>query len=189
MRSIPAERPPDIVDAGPVVLERLVVGHAEGLFRAVSSSWLHLRPWMPWARDEPTMTAQLDYIDRASASWREGTEFPYAVLAGGDLVGTSGLHRRIGPHGLEIGYWLAESATGRGYATAAAGALTSAGLALDGIDVVEIHCDEANDASAAVPRRLGYTLAGIRPHAVEAPGESGRRMIWRTTRGTWTAPG
>ena len=42
------------------------------------------------------------------------------------------------------------------------GALTDAAFALDGIERVEIHCDEANLRSAAVPRRLGYTLAEIR---------------------------
>jgi RimJ/RimL family protein N-acetyltransferase len=48
--------------------------------------------------------------------------------------------------------------TGRGYATACARALTQAGLALCDVVRVEIHTDEANAISAAVPRRLGYRL-------------------------------
>jgi RimJ/RimL family protein N-acetyltransferase len=43
---------------------------------------------------------------------------------------------------------------------------------------VEIHCDEANTASAAIPRKLGYRLDRVIAHEPEAPGESGRRMIW-----------
>jgi RimJ/RimL family protein N-acetyltransferase len=44
----------------------------------------------------------------------------------------------------------------------------------------EIHCDEANQASAAIPRKLGYRLDRIDPHEPEAPGERGRRMVWVT---------
>ena len=77
------------------------------------------------------------------------------------------------PH--EIGYWLRDDATGRGFVTAAAGALTDAGVALDGIERVEIHCDEANVRSAAVPRRLGYRLDRIEPESITAPGDLGGR--------------
>ena len=43
---------------------------------------------------------------------------------------------------------------------------------------MEIHCDEANVRSAAVPRRLGYRLDRIEPDAITSPGELGRMMIW-----------
>jgi RimJ/RimL family protein N-acetyltransferase len=43
---------------------------------------------------------------------------------------------------------------------------------------VEIHCDEANVASRAVPARLGYRLDRIDDVGVTAPGETGRSMIW-----------
>jgi RimJ/RimL family protein N-acetyltransferase len=43
---------------------------------------------------------------------------------------------------------------------------------------VEIHCDEANVRSAAVPRRLGYRLDRIEDDRVSAPGDLGRSMIW-----------
>src|SRR5262249_60537312 len=72
----------------------------------------------------------------------------------------------------------AEAPPRRGFATAAAEALTSAALGLPGVRRVEIHCDEANVASAAIPRKLGYRLDRVVAHEPEAPGESGRRMIW-----------
>ena len=43
---------------------------------------------------------------------------------------------------------------------------------------VEIHCDQANHLSAAVPERLGYRLDRVEPDEIRAPGESGRSMIW-----------
>jgi len=94
------------------------------------------------------------------------------------LVGAIGLHRRVGDAGIEIGYWIAEAQTRRGFGTAAAEALTAVALELPGVRRVEIHCDEANAASAAIPRKLGYRLDRVIAHEPEAPGESGRRMIW-----------
>jgi RimJ/RimL family protein N-acetyltransferase len=96
----------------------------------------------------------------------------------GALVGTIGLHRRVAEDAIEIGYWIAAGQTRRGYGTMAARAATSLAAALPGIRHVEIHCDEANVASAAIPRKLGYRLDRTEPHEPEAPGERGRRLIW-----------
>ena len=41
-----------------------------------------------------------------------------------------------------------------------------------------IVCDETNVASAAVPRKLGFTLDGIVDADRKAPGDSGRDMVW-----------
>jgi RimJ/RimL family protein N-acetyltransferase len=96
----------------------------------------------------------------------------------GEFVGTIGLHRRLADDVMEIGYWTVAGRTRRGYATAAAQAMTHVALALPGARWVEIHCDEANTASAGVPRKLGYRLDRVEQHEREAPGERGRRMIW-----------
>ncbi|HUZ38459.1 MAG TPA: GNAT family N-acetyltransferase [Streptosporangiaceae bacterium] len=117
---------------------------------------------------------------RAERSTGEGDPADTAgwVNRDGALAGAIGLHRRVGDGGIEIGYWIAERYTRRGFATAAAEAITSVALALSGVKRVEIHCDEANTASAAIPRKLGYRLDRIVSHEPEAPGETGRRLIW-----------
>lgn len=90
---------------------------------------------------------------------------------------------RIGPGGLEIGYWVHVAHTGRGVATAAAAAITAAAFTLPGIDRVEIHHDVLNLASGRVPAKLGYTDTGTGPSAAElAPGDSGTSRVWRITR-------
>ena len=97
------------------------------------------------------------------------------------VIGGTGLHPRIGPGALEIGYWVRADRVRRGVATATARLLTIAALGLDGIDRVEIHHDRANLASAAVPRRLGFTFIEERPDEVEAPGEEGIEWVWRAS--------
>jgi hypothetical protein len=40
------------------------------------------------------------------------------------------------------------------------------------------HCDQANAASAAIARKLGYRLDRVERCQPGAPGESGRLMVW-----------
>jgi RimJ/RimL family protein N-acetyltransferase len=116
----------------------------------------------------------------AEEGWEAGTDFGFLLLDSGEteLLGIFGLHRRIGPAGIELGYWLDRTAVGHGYASAAAEALTLAALKLPDIDRVEIHCDEANVRSQRVPERLGYRLDRIEDVEAKAPAELGRSMIW-----------
>jgi RimJ/RimL family protein N-acetyltransferase len=112
--------------------------------------------------------------------WESGISYIYSVLTAdhGTLVGEIGLHRRSGDGSIEIGYWIAGAHSRRGFGTSAAGAVTGVALALPGVRRVEIHCDVANTASAAIPRKLGYRLDRVEVRQPEAPGESGQLMIW-----------
>jgi RimJ/RimL family protein N-acetyltransferase len=173
--------PPEQVDAGLLILRRLRLADTVAIAAAVAASMDHLRPWMPWATpDAADPRTQRIRVAEADEMWAQGTDYIYSVIAaeGGVLTGEIGLHRRLSDGGAEIGYWIAEQQTRRGFGTAAAGALTAVALRLPGVTQVEIHCDEANVASAAIPRKLGYRLDRVIPHEPEAPGESGRRQIW-----------
>lgn len=189
-------RPPEQVAAGPLVLRRVHADDAGAVAVAVGASLEHLRPWMPWATPEAAdLRSQLVRVAEADELWESGTGFIYVMIArdagppgpdapgmikdpDGEFVGTIGLHRRLADDAVEIGYWTVVGKTRRGYATAAAQAMTQVALTLAGTRRVEIHCDEANTASAGVPRKLGYRLDRVEKHEKEAPGEQGRRMIW-----------
>ena len=80
-----------------------------------------------------------------------------------------GLMARIGPGGFEIGYWVHRAYTRRGLATAATAALVEQAFGLPGVDRVEIVHDELNVASAAIPRKLGFTEVGRRPLDLPPP--------------------
>jgi RimJ/RimL family protein N-acetyltransferase len=172
-----------------VVLRRLTGDDAEAVSAAATESLDHLAPWMPWATPEGTsVEAQRQRLLGPASSWTTGSDYEYGIfLPDGLLVGGCGLHRRIGPSALEIGYWVHVDHTRVGIATATAGALTATGYALRGIERMEIHCDEANVASAAVPPKLGYRLTGRLDHEPEAPGEVGTRLIWVQYRREWEA--
>ncbi len=175
--------PPETLSYAAVSLRRWRAGDAELCFRLVTESLEHLRPWMPWAANEYGLAAAREYLDRCEADWAAGTAFQYLIQVGGSPAGSAGLMARIGPGGLEIGYWVHPAFTGRGVATSASAALTEAAFGLPDIDRVEIQHDELNLASGRVPAKLGYQHVGTRESSFErAPGESGMSKVWRITR-------
>jgi RimJ/RimL family protein N-acetyltransferase len=109
-------------------------------------------------RGEPVLTGQLGKAPNARARTDVGQSNRLGRSA--SVVGGCGLHRRRAEC-LEIGYWVGSDRHRRGYATAAAQCLTDSGFAcVDGVARIEIRMDRANVASAGVPAKLGYELAG-----------------------------
>jgi RimJ/RimL family protein N-acetyltransferase len=181
LRRRPFARPPETIEAGPIVLRRQGIADAPAMTAAVRDSLDHLRPWMPWASpDAATLGAQVRRLRDLAGLWKRGTDFSYSMLEPGDLTvrGVIGLHRRIGPGAIEIGYWVHVAFEGRGYASAAARAATTAAAALSDVERVEIHTDEANGRSAAIPPKLGYRLDRVDVRRPQAPAETGRLQIW-----------
>lgn len=168
-----------------LVLRRWVVGDAEALDAAITESDAHLRPWVTWLDAENLSIEQR----RRSIAEREaggdgdaGGSVLLGMFVGERIAGGCSLTAGADQTGVvEIGYWLHPAYQGHGLATRAARLLTKAALALPGVRAVEIRHDEANTASAGVPRRLGYTLAGTAPNRQPAPADSGIDLIWRRT--------
>lgn len=53
---------------------------------------------------------------------------------------------------------------------------------------MEIHCDAANLASAAIPSKLGYRLLAEKPAPIVTPGQCGRHLYWGVSRREWEGP-
>jgi ribosomal-protein-serine acetyltransferase len=175
-----------IIDAGLVLLRPWAPADVEVMGAAVAESVEHLRPWMAWVQAEPLSTEErLGVIERFAEGHRTGTDLTYGMFVGDEMVGGCGLHTRIGPGTLEVGYWVHPRWTGQGIATAAAAALTDTALTRPGIERVEIHHDRVNHRSGRVPARLGYRLVAEVRRPLQAPGESGVEHQWRTTAAEW----
>jgi RimJ/RimL family protein N-acetyltransferase len=126
---------------------------------AVDSSLDHLRTFMEWAWGAPEPVATMrKRMGEFRDAFRHGDDWIYGLFTrdGSELIGGAGLHRRVGPDALEIGYWLRANRVGQGLATEAAAVLTRLAFERCGVIRVEIHVDPANTASLAVADRLGY---------------------------------
>ncbi|MER6421078.1 GNAT family N-acetyltransferase [Streptomyces sp. NPDC001137] len=182
------EEPSENLSSDRVELRRWRMTDLDALEQAIHESLDHLVPWMPWANNHDRRQT-VDFLARSHDEWETKQAFGYAITSGATVIGSCGLHRRIGAGGLDIGYWIHPRWTGQGLATMAASGLVSQGFQLAGIDRIEIHHDAANSASGAVARRLGFTEIE-RTQAPEgpcAPGEVGIDVVWRMTEDQWRA--
>ncbi|HEY1734565.1 MAG TPA: GNAT family N-acetyltransferase [Acidimicrobiales bacterium] len=169
-----------------ITLRRWVVEDADVLSAVVFANIEHLRPWMPWVADEPvSLATRRRILELWEAGWESGADRHFGIFDGEEAIGSIAAMRRISSGGLEIGYWLDRGHIGRGIATAATRCVTTAALAEPGVVRVRIHHDKANEASAGVPRRLGFTLIEEVAEEVAAPGECGVSWHWEMTASRW----
>lgn len=177
-----APHPPYRIETGRTVVRCYQPTDGRLLKEAIDESIEHLKPWMPWVEGEPKpLEEKINLCRSFRARFDLDEDYIYAILDAKEerLLGGTGLHPRRGPDAFEIGYWIRASATGQGFATEVSRALTHVGLALCGRDRIEIRCDGRNAFSAAIPARLGYTLAATLPRDLrDAEGELRDSQVW-----------
>jgi RimJ/RimL family protein N-acetyltransferase len=149
---------------------------------AIDASVEHVRPWLPFASREPLpLQSKIDLIRHWRSEFDASRDFVYGIFSRDEsrVLGGTGLHTRLGTRVREIGYWIHQDFTRQGYATETAAALTKVAFEVDHVERVEIHCDPNNVHSAAVARKLGYTLdATLRRRALTSAGDPRDTMIW-----------
>jgi RimJ/RimL family protein N-acetyltransferase len=179
---------PDAIDAHPLLLSRWQADDVDDVLEAVLTSFHDLRQWMDWAQTMPSRDEQLEALTAGDAAFEDGTGFGYLFreTSSDALVGGGGVHRRVGPGAVEIGYWVRSDRHNRGYATSAVAALTDAVFDhLADIERIEIHMDRANHASARIPDKLGYQLVRTEQREKRAAAHTGAAFVWQTTRTAW----
>jgi RimJ/RimL family protein N-acetyltransferase len=155
---VPA-RPAYRVETERLVLRCYEPADAPLLNGAVAASREHLEPWMPWASASPdTLPERVARLREWRAEFDRDESYVYGIFDPGEtqVLGSSGLHARVGPNALEVGYWIHVDHVRRGYATEAAAALTRVAFEVNGVERVEVHCAVGNEPSARIPRRLGF---------------------------------
>jgi RimJ/RimL family protein N-acetyltransferase len=133
------------------------------LAESVTESLEHLRPWMPWVYAEPEpFEEKVKRLKRFRGLFDLGQDFIYGIFNADEtkLLGGTGLHTRLGERELEIGYWIHKDYVRQGLTTESTAALVRVAFELLRVHSIEIHCDPGNVASAAIPRKLGFTHEG-----------------------------
>lgn len=176
-----------------IVTERLVIrcwtpADAPLLKVAIDESLDHLRPWMPWASEEPqSVEAKIAILRTWRSKFDSDKDYIYGIFdrAESKVLGGTGLHTHAGPSAREIGYWIHVAHTRQGLATELAAALTRVGFEVDGVGRMEIHCDPLNVASAGVPKKLGYVHEATLRASLWRPADDTFRatMIWTMLKG------
>ena len=177
--------PPSRIETERLVLRSWKESDAPLLKEAVDSSLAHLRAWLPWAVAAPfDLEKTREQVSRFAARFEAEEEFVYGVFNRDEsrVIGGTGLHTRVGPDALEIGYWVRVDETRGGFATELTRALTEVGLRTDGVDRIEIHCDPGNIYSRRVPQGLGFELIEVRDDDLEGGRQT---MVFQMTSALW----
>jgi RimJ/RimL family protein N-acetyltransferase len=153
----------------------------------IEESRVHLSSFLGWAITPASREDDMMRAVQGETMWREGRDAQYVISEVGTVLGMIGLHQRGGPDELEIGYWLAADATGRGIMTEACTVVTTAAFGAPEVEAVEITNDVRNHRSGAVPERLGFRRVGACTSTTYTSHDSGIKVRWRVERAAWTA--
>jgi RimJ/RimL family protein N-acetyltransferase len=132
---------------------------AQGLKDAIDSSLDFLRPWMPWANNEPeTLEKKRERIRNYRTAFFSKKQLTFGIFKTDTkkVIGSIAINWRVRPDVVDFGYWLRADEARQGYATEAVLGCTFAAFRALGSPLAEIYCAPANDRSAAIPARLGY---------------------------------
>lgn len=170
---------PERLDTPRLVLSCAQAGDGPAMNLAVNESLDHLRPWMNWAQQAPTLEQSEAIARRMQVQFLQRQQLAYLVQERGPdgrrgrVIGGAGLHKPDwSVRRFEIGYWLAPRALGRGLATEAVVALSRMAFEQLRARRLEIRTDVRNQASRAVAQRCGYLLEGVlRSEALDMAGE------------------
>ncbi len=136
--------------------------HAPGLFALIDANREHLDRWFPWIETTTTVEHSRDFIRRSLKKFAEGDGFQAGIFSAGDRVGMIGTHYiDWNARTTELGYWLAQSAQGRGIMTRVVAGISRIFFDDYQLQRVEIRCHPDNVRSRAVPERLGFTQEGV----------------------------
>ena len=170
------------VETDRLVLRCWSPGDAPVLRAALDACDAHLRPMIPFMKDEPRSLQQTArWLREIRAAFDLGQMFRYAVFDAKEqkLLCENMLLARVGPGGLEIGYWTHKDAIGRGIANEATCAMIRVAFEIEKVKRVEIMCAPENSASASIPARLGFTHeATLKKRALDSDGEVRDLMVW-----------
>ncbi|WP_431265350.1 GNAT family N-acetyltransferase [Roseateles chitinivorans] len=191
MRVMPADDPllievPERLETARLLLLAPRAGLGPTLNRAVLDAQEHLKPWMPWAHETPTVEQSEAVARRMQAQFLQRQHLAYYLHERepdgrpGRLIGGAGLHtlewtvRRY-----ELGYWIVPTHVGRGLVAEAVVALARMAFGPLRARRLEIRTDSRNAASRAVAERCGFSLEGLlRDDALNVDGQLSDTCIY-----------
>jgi ribosomal-protein-serine acetyltransferase len=133
--------------------------NAQMIFDALNFGRENIGRWLGW---EKYVQRPEDEYDWLKSHENNKEKIAWCIFDGEKFCGAIDVHRihekeRFG----EIGYWLADFATGRGLALRALRLLETELFSDDGLNRIEIRVEPGNERSANVAHRAGYIQEGI----------------------------
>ena len=170
------------IETSRLVLRCYAPNDAQLLLISVNESIEHLKPWLPWVKSEPeTLEDKVAQIRRFRSMFDSDQDHTFGIFDKTEqtLIGSTGLHNRVGSNAREIGYWINVNHIHKGFATEAAAALTKIAFEIENLNRLEIHCDSLNQFSYGVAQKLGFIHeATLKERFLDDQEQPRNKMIW-----------
>ena len=150
--------------SGSVLLRPFVAEDAPHLYEAARESIDPLCEWMTWCRPEYSLQDSERFIIQAAEDWAKGERYSFAIMdtSDGTFLGSAGINHLNRTHGFaNLGYWVRNSKTRRGVATAATMQIARFALGQLGLNRLELLIPADNLASQRVAQKAGAKFEGL----------------------------
>jgi ribosomal-protein-serine acetyltransferase len=169
-----------------VELRLLEERHTSAAFALMDQDRDYLRQWLAFV---DTTCAEEDWrkFIRASLQQFAANEgFAAGIWRGEQFLGVIGTRKIDWLNGnVALGYWIGRAFQGKGIMTGACRVVLRHLFQDLLLNRVEIQCATENSKSAAIPRRLGFTLEGTRREAELVNGKFYDLLVFSMLRKEW----
>ena len=166
MPGVDLRRPDPPLSDGVVTLRAWTLGDISAIVRCCNEGeiarWIHQIP-NPYGEQDAR-----EYVLSTEQAWRDGIGAFFAIVddATGEPVGSIGMHLLDAHFGnVEVGYWAAAPARGRGLTTRALRLVSRWAIRDVGAERVQLRADVLNAPSVRVAEKAGFTREGIQRSA------------------------
>jgi len=148
----------------PVVLRPFQMADARPMYQAARESLGQLRTWMTWCRPDYSLADAEAFVADCEAAWEKGAHYSFAIVEKDTdaMLGSIGLNQINLAHRCgNVGYWIRDSAVGRGVATTASRLVARFALQELGLSRLEFLIAAGNIASQRVAQKAGARFEGL----------------------------
>ena len=145
-----------------ILLRQLQPSDTEALFAVTDANREYLAEWLPWVEGTTSQADSRAFINTMLERRQAGAEYGYGIVVDDRVAGHISLMHLNDGKEPEIGYWIAEDASGGGRTTAVAQAVSDFGFETLGLPKIIIRADPKNGASNRIAEKLGYRLSETR---------------------------
>lgn len=176
-----------LIDLGDGVYMRPIrAGDGELALPVIQANYDHLRIFMEWAKPNYVEADVRDWIERSLKGYEDNSVRNYGIFRGTHFIGTIGCayfdhEAKV----TEIGYWIDKDEQGKGITGRACRELVDIAFREWGMNRIQIRCADANERSAAIPRKLGFKLEGVQRQHVMRDGKIYDFLIFGLLRYEW----
>jgi len=166
---------------GFIGIRRFTPADSRNLFVAAQESLRELRSWMVWCPEDYSLDDSENFASGCDAHWDRGDSYSFVIydLRDGTFLGSAGLNQINRIHNCaNLGYWVRQSHTSRGIASAAAQLVAFYGLRTLGFRRIEIVVPAGNWPSRRVAEKIGAKFEGLLRHRLMLRGESSDAFLY-----------